>query len=368
MSIWYDGTNLNMYRGDSGSLIFTGLPACNGYRVYFSVKSIKSDEIVFEVSADPENYYVDNEGKVIEKEEGETDEEYIIRCELLVKEGEAVKYAKCKIFISPDDTERLFVLKNEKNNEYYYGLKMCFAGTGVENTLIPLTKYDEETKKYIFLDPPKLIVMPKYTDGLKGCDCYDELEIATQNPKDYGIQPLLTQTDTIFIDEINRIGIQPYVVYKINRIDETADLVEELNERVDDMDDKVTTLNTTVASHATSINNINTTLDNHQSELNSHSTKIRTLEQTVGNSRSGLVKKVNDINTTISNYGDSVNHNASDFQATLTTGMGINITNNKISVNLGIEQLNNVLIEDLQDGDILMYSQALGKWINRQLP
>lgn len=309
MSIWYDGSNLNMYRGDSGTLIFTGLPSCIGYRIYFSVKSIKSGEIIFEVSSDPEYYYVDNDGVVIEREEGETEEEYIARCEALVAEHEAVKCAKCTIFLSSENTEKLSVLKTEKINEYYYGLKMCFAETGVENTLIPLTRYDEETKQYIFYDPPKLIVRPKYTEGIQTCDNYEDIETESKNPKSYGLQPLLVETDTIKIEKDNRISVSPELISKIND-----------------------------------------------------------LKQTVGNNESGLVKNVNDINNIINSYGNIVTHNTDEFQEVLTPGLGIDITDNNISVNIGIENLNNVLIENLQDGDILVYNQELGKWVNRQLP
>ena len=59
MSIWYDGNNLNMYRGDSGSIIFKNLPCCEGYRVYFSIKSANSNEIIIERSGDVSFYYID---------------------------------------------------------------------------------------------------------------------------------------------------------------------------------------------------------------------------------------------------------------------------------------------------------------------
>ena len=105
MSIWYDGSNLNMYRGDTGSIIFKNLPCCTGYRVFFSVKSEVSNEIIFESSGDPEYYYIDNEGIEYEKNSGETEEEFITRMEALVESGEAIKKGKCRIYISAEKTE-----------------------------------------------------------------------------------------------------------------------------------------------------------------------------------------------------------------------------------------------------------------------
>ena len=127
MSIWYDGTNLNMYRGDSGSIIFRNLPCCIGYRVYFSVKSEASNDIIFECAGDPEYYYIDNEGVEYEKNESETEEEFIQRMEQLVESGEAIKKGNCRIYIQSEKTEKLFLLKGESQRKYYYGLKICFA-------------------------------------------------------------------------------------------------------------------------------------------------------------------------------------------------------------------------------------------------
>lgn len=365
MSIWYDGTNLNMYRGDSGSLVFTGLPCCPGYRVFFSVKSIKSGDIIFECSGEPENYYIDNEGELICKEPGESEEDFIYRCEQMVESGSAMKRGKCRIFITPDKTEKLFVAKGQTQNEYYYGLKICFSSTGIENTLIPQTKFDEETGEIIFKNPPKLILKPKYTEGTLPCECMDDIDVVAQNPKDYGIQPLLTESENIVIDQkTDVIDISDELSAKISQVDR----IDGLEERITDVENDISVLSRTVSEHGTHLEQVDESLASQEHDIENQAVKIRALEQTVGNYRGGLVKSVNTINDKLSTYGDIVTHNVDEFQAKLTPDMGIEITDGNISVNLGIEQLNNVLIEDLQDGDILMYSAGLGKWINRQLP
>lgn len=201
MSIWCDGTDLNVYRGDSFSLIFSGLPCCTGYRVYFSVKSKRTDEIIFESAGDPEYYYIDNDGEEYKKEPGETDAEFIARMEALVESVDAIKKARCKIFVSSNKTEKLFVLKTQTTNEYYYGLKICFSSTGVENTIIPEIKVDEETGEIIFKDPPKFIVRPKYVEGIMPLEDYDAIDDERQNPEDYGLQPLVTPVYPLKFDK-----------------------------------------------------------------------------------------------------------------------------------------------------------------------
>lgn len=201
MSIWYDGNDLNLYRGDSGSIIFSNLPCCKGYRVYFSVKSISTDEIIFEKSADPSFYYINNEGVEQFPEEGETEEEFIIRMEEAVSEGTIMRRGRARVFIDACDTEKLMVLKTKDKAVYYYGLKVCYASSGMENTLIPRTTVDEETGEIIFVDPPHFNVYHKYVEGIEDITCYDELEEASKDPKTYGLQPLLTPGDNVTIDE-----------------------------------------------------------------------------------------------------------------------------------------------------------------------
>ena len=147
MSIWCDGTDLYLYRGDSAALQFSGLPGCLGYRVYFSVKSIRSKEIIFECGGDPEYYYVNNDGEEYVKKEDESEYDFIKRMEALVESGDAIKRGRCKIFVSSDKTEKLWLLKTEEKNTYYYGLKICFAHNGVENTIIP--KHSSSMKGYV---------------------------------------------------------------------------------------------------------------------------------------------------------------------------------------------------------------------------
>jgi len=205
MSIWYDGNDLNMYRGDSGSIIFKNLPCCEGYRVYFSVKSTKSNEIIVERSGDVSFYYIDNEGNQQYPLPGETEEEFIQRMEEGMKDGSILKRGISRIFITAEDTERLFVLKGTEKNAYYYGLKACYASSGMENTLIPKTTVDEETGKIIFEPAPFLNVYPKYVEGIQTCDCMDDIDEIAKDPKDYGIQPLLTPGDRVQITEDNVI-------------------------------------------------------------------------------------------------------------------------------------------------------------------
>ena len=219
MSIWCDGTDLYLYRGDSAALQFSGLPGCLGYRVYFSVKSIRSKEIIFECGGDPEYYYVNNDGEEYVKKEGETEYDFIQRMEALVESGDAIKRGRCKIFVSSDKTEKLWLLKTEEKNTYYYGLKICFAHNGVENTIIPKTTVDEETGEIIFEEQPKLIVRPKYVEGIMPLEDFDNLELAAQNPKDYGLQPLLT-VDTLYINinDKNEISISDALKEEFEKI------------------------------------------------------------------------------------------------------------------------------------------------------
>ena len=211
MSIWYDGNNLNMYRGDSGHIWFKNLPCCKGYRIYFSVKSTKTNDIIFEVSGDPTFYYINNEGVEQFPNEGETQEEFEERMEEGIKDGSIMRRGKASVFITAQHTELLFVLKGETDNEYYYGLKACYASSGMENTLIPKTTIDEETGKVIFSDPPKFIVRPKYVEGIVNCECLDDIEEVAKNPKDYGIQPLLVPGENVDIDpETNVISFSSF--------------------------------------------------------------------------------------------------------------------------------------------------------------
>lgn len=201
MSIWYDGTNLNLYRGDAGRLIFKNLPCSLGYRVFFSVVSEITKEIVFECAGDPEYYYIDNEGEEYTKNPGETDAEFIERMEELCRKGDAMKRGRCTIFVSSDKTEKLWLLKQETQRKFYFGLKICFSSTGLENTLIPSTKLDEETGEVVFSDPPEVIVKPKYVEGLMPVCDYDDIDVVQQNPADYGIQPLVTPVYPLKFDK-----------------------------------------------------------------------------------------------------------------------------------------------------------------------
>lgn len=205
MSIWYDGNDLNCYRGDSGSIIFKNLPCCEGYRIYFSVKSSKTDEIIVEESADVSFYYIDNEGNQQYPLPGETDEEFIQRMEEGMKDGSILKRGMGRIFITAEDTEKLYVARESEKNAYYYGLKACYASSGMENTLIPKTTVDEETGKIVFDKPPHFNLYHKYVEGIQDFTCIDDFEEKAKDPKTYGLQPLLTPGARVQITEDNVI-------------------------------------------------------------------------------------------------------------------------------------------------------------------
>ncbi len=210
MSIWYDGSNLNMYNGDSGIVTFFGLPTDKTYRAYFSVKSIVDNTIVFETSSDVFIYWGDVDGVAIEKNYGETEEQYQARCRELEKEGQAFEYGKAEIFISPDYSALLSVSKGKLENKYYFGLKVCNANEDIEDTVIPRVVYDEETGVPTFVDPPYLIVRPKYTEGTLAYDL-SSCEIDIKNPKDYGIQTIISAGKNVVLEPGDVITALPLV-------------------------------------------------------------------------------------------------------------------------------------------------------------
>lgn len=207
MSVWYDGENLNTYKGDYGIITFLGLPVNKNYTAYFSVKSTTSNQILLETSAPVEKYWADDEGDEIPMLPGETSEQYEERCEELasLNPPQAFHYGKTKIVLLPTMTDSLPVLKNEEFAKFYFGLKVCCASDGDEDTLIPAVIIDEETQIPHFEEAPLFIVRQKYVEGLLPFKQYcDDMNDAEKNPKDYGLQPLLTEGTGIDID-INNI-------------------------------------------------------------------------------------------------------------------------------------------------------------------
>ena len=122
-----------------------------------------------------------------------------------MKDGSILKRGMARVFVEAEDTERLYVARESDKNAYYYGLKACYASSGMENTLIPKTTVDEKTGKIIFDNPPHLNVYPKYVEGIQTCDCLEDIEEKAKDPKTYGLQPLLTPGDRVQITEDNVI-------------------------------------------------------------------------------------------------------------------------------------------------------------------
>ena len=152
-----------------------------------------------------------------------------------------------------------------------------------------------------------------------------------------------------------------------DKIEDTKSRVETLEPIVDENTNDIEFLEDKVDTNISNISTLSSIVSDMSSMVDTHEIKINNLTTTVGNHRTGLVKDVDVIKEKQATYGDIVTHNASDFQAKLTPGLGIEITNNKISVNLKVEDLSNVVIEDLQDGDVLTYQASLGKWVNKPL-
>lgn len=170
MSIWYDGTNLHMFQGDTGSLLLSGLPLDKTYKIYFSAKSIKSSDILFEVISDIKQYWFDKKGYIIKQGENETDEEYKIRVEELsaMNPPQAFTSGCATIYISALLSNKLNVLANENKHEYYYAIKLCDESGKIQNTLLPKVTLDEKGRP-VFQDPVKIIVRPKYVQGMYNC-------------------------------------------------------------------------------------------------------------------------------------------------------------------------------------------------------
>lgn len=170
MSIWYDGTNLHMFQGDTGSLLLSGLPLDKTYKIYFSAKSIKSSDILFEVISDIKQYWFDKKGYIIKQGENETDEEYKTRVEELsaMNPPQAFTSGCATIYISALLSNKLNVLAKENKHEYYYAIKLCDESGKIQNTLLPKVTLDEKGRP-VFQDPVKIIVRPKYVQGMYNC-------------------------------------------------------------------------------------------------------------------------------------------------------------------------------------------------------
>ena len=170
MSIWYDGTDLHMFQGDTGSLLISGLPTDKTYKLYFAAKSTKSSDLLFEVVSDVESLWFNKEGYIISKLDGETDDEYLNRMiELSSKEPkEAFNVGCATIHISALLSNKLSIRTDEIKHEYYYALKLCDETGHIQNTILPKVSLDERGVP-VFQDPVKIVVRPKYVQGMYDC-------------------------------------------------------------------------------------------------------------------------------------------------------------------------------------------------------
>lgn len=170
MSIWYDGTDLNMFQGDTGSIIFSGLPTNKKYIAYFGVTSTTTRDVIFEVSSDVGAFWFDEHGVIINKEENETDEAYELRVQALsmMTPPQAYKVGCAVIYISAELSNKLIVAKSKDSAEYYFAFKICNEDGTVENTIIPKV-YIDENNQLVFPEPPRIIVRPRYVQGMYTC-------------------------------------------------------------------------------------------------------------------------------------------------------------------------------------------------------
>lgn len=170
MSVWYDGTNLNMFQGDTGSIIFSGLPTNKKYIAYFGVTSTTTRDVIFEVSSDVGAFWFNDNGGIINKNDGESDEDFEIRMNSLseLNPPQAYKIGCAVIYISAELSNKLIVAKTKDSAEYYFAFKICNEDGTVENTILPKV-YIDENNQLVFPNPPKIIVRPRYVQGMYTC-------------------------------------------------------------------------------------------------------------------------------------------------------------------------------------------------------
>jgi hypothetical protein len=206
MSIWYDGTNLNMFQGDTGKVVFSGIPTDKEYDVYFSVRSVKSEKTIFEIKTNVVPLWFNANGDHIEKVSGETDREYELRMqELSLRKPPAAYKVGCAFVHIPSVLSRkLIVAKNGIKNEYNFGVKICNEELGIEDTLIPSLYQDKDTGEFVLGNARKLIVYTQYVEGIFPC----------QSKYKYDIEPDIASID-IDIENLENIVINTEVLQNI---------------------------------------------------------------------------------------------------------------------------------------------------------
>lgn len=121
-----DGS-IKLYQGDSGTIVFNGIPTDKNWKVFFSIIDLKKNQI------------------------------------LLKKMMESNKEEKVVFTLMADETDKLDVQKGKNYTSYNYGLKIC-DDIGTEDTLIPKVTVNENGN-VVFRTAPVVQVYPKYVEG-----------------------------------------------------------------------------------------------------------------------------------------------------------------------------------------------------------
>ena len=121
MAIFSNGKNLWMYKGDTGNIIFSGLPTDKAYAVYLSVYDEDGERIIKEVLATNFN-----------------------------------QASGVATFVIDEDTSN-----DLSDGEFTYALKICSNGS--EDTIIPETKLEDGI--YVREPAPSFTVLPKRVEG-----------------------------------------------------------------------------------------------------------------------------------------------------------------------------------------------------------
>jgi hypothetical protein len=84
---------------------------------------------------------------------------------------------------------------------------------------------------------------------------------------------------------------------------------------------------------------------------------------------SGLTVQVKQATTSVSGYLSSTDWTTfNNKQATMSSGTGISIASNVISLNATMENLSNVTVTSVAANDVLVWSTGSSKWVNSQIP
>jgi len=121
MAIYQNGKNLWLYQGDTGNILFSGLPMDKAYTVYMSIFDEDGEKIIKEITATSFN--------------------------------QATGVAT---FVVDEDASNSLQV-----GEFTYALKICSDGS--EDTVIPETKLEDGV--YSQEAAPSFIVYPKRVEG-----------------------------------------------------------------------------------------------------------------------------------------------------------------------------------------------------------